>query len=222
MLDTSTKNSLRYQYKILLNYDSSLDLYKVIAVDAAKKTLTDAAAGATWTHALGDSSVNISEYAQVGQYISIDLLSLKAGTSQTAYVYDLSYQSGFSTNLKEPCTLLVPTKENDPFIGWESSLDGEIVTEFSGYATNPGDITYTAIYQSTNSSYVNVNVSFDANGGYLATPINTFTLTEFTNNATESTLTYIFDTTNKNSLLYQYKILLKNLLQDHLNSLKHL
>ena len=210
MFDTANKNTLRWQYKILLNYDSSLDLYKVVAVDEAKADISNVAssAGVTWTHGLADSEINIVGYAKVGQYISIDLTALKAGTSQTAKVYDLSYQNGFTTVLKESCTLLVPTKENDPFIGWKSSLDGEIVTEFSGYASNPGDITYTAIYQSTGSDYVNVNVTFDTNGGYLSTPVNTFNLTEYTNNATSSTLTYIFDTSNKNSLLYQYKILL--------------
>ena len=60
-------NSLRWQYKILLSYDATIDAYKVVAVDAAKKGANSL--GVEWTHAISSSKTDVSTYVSVGQYI---------------------------------------------------------------------------------------------------------------------------------------------------------
>ena len=152
MLDNGTGNTLRYQYKILLKYNSEYDVYEVVTVDAAKKSLTDAAndAGVTWTHAIADSAHNITTYVTVGQLIYINKTALQNGTAQVAKVYNsLDEFEQFSTQLKEPVALPIPVKDGYKFVGWKSSLDGSVVTEYFGYNENPGDITYTAQWEST-------------------------------------------------------------------------
>lgn len=52
------------------------------------------------------------------------------------------------TYLQDPTTLPVVYRENYDFVGWKSSLDNTIVTEFSGYKTTTADITYTAEWDS--------------------------------------------------------------------------
>ena len=84
---------------------------------------------------------------------TIQASSLVAAKGKTSYVY------------KDPCDLLTPTKTGDVFIGWKSSADGTIITEYPGYADNHEDIIYTAVYQSEYST-VDVSVNYDLNGGY--------------------------------------------------------
>ena len=150
------------KYKVLLQYDSELDAYLVVCLDAAKASANNAAsaAGVTWTHAFAGTSTT----ATVGQYIYIDKAALIAGTAQTAKVYDsLDIFSEFTPQLKEPCSLPIPVKDGYEFAGWTSSLDGSVVTEYPGYTSNPGNITYTANYSS--GVEVNATVTFDYNGG---------------------------------------------------------
>ena len=166
-------STLAWQYKIVLAYDSNLDLYKVVA-KAGKNdgiSLDQAAsdANATWTHAIISAKTDITSYANVGQYISIDFDSLysssnTSGTSQTASVYNSGDNVSLNKTYTEPTTLPEPTKDGYVFMGWKSSVDNSIVYKYPGYVVNPGNITYTAQWVSA-SSAVNATVTFDYNGG---------------------------------------------------------
>ena len=155
----TSATTLTFQYKFALSYDSTLDLYKVVAVDAAKNALNTL--GVEYTHAIANVSVNITTYASVGQYIKIDIAALQTGTPQTAYVYDLSYQNGFSTVLKEPVTLPTPTRDGYIFKGWLSSVDSSVVTTFPGYTINPGNITYTAQWGSAEEGVYTITYKYE-------------------------------------------------------------
>ena len=158
-MTTSAATTLTYQYKIALNYDSTLDLYKVVAVNAADKALNTL--GVTYTNAIANVSKNITTYVSVGQYIKVDYTTLKNGTVQTAYVYDLSYQNGFTTVLKEATTLPTPTKEGFIFKGWLSSVDSQVITEYPGYTSNPGNITYTAQWGSAEEGVYTITYKYE-------------------------------------------------------------
>ncbi len=145
-------NSLRWQYKILLNYHADLDLYEVVAVDAATASAANvaSAAGVTWTHALANANTNISTYASVGQYIALDKdnASVVVGsTNLVGSVYNLSAFESCTKVLLLPQSLPTPVKTGYTFKGWLCSLDGVVYTEFPGYTANPGAITYTAQWE---------------------------------------------------------------------------
>ena len=107
---------------------------------------------------------------------AIKASSLIAANGPTSYVY------------KEPFTMPVVKKDGFVFAGWKSSVDGSVITEYPGYESNPGNVTYTAQWK-VNSSYVDVNVTYDPNGGYWdtevlldnITPTQQFTLTRYLN-----------------------------------------
>ena len=161
-----SNNSLRWQYKVLLQFEESSNAYKVVAVDAAKASANNAAsaAGVTWTHAISSSSSNIATQYTVGYYI-IFLKTPTLGDSNLKYVVtsdpNNAYPTSYSMTLSEPTTLIVPSHKSYTFVGWKSSVDGSTVTEFPGYLTNPGDITYTAQWVKT------FNVSLSLDGGNL-------------------------------------------------------
>jgi len=163
----TSNNSLRWQYKALLQYDSSLNAYKVVAVDAATAGANSVAtnAGVTWTHAISSSSTNVTKQYTVGEYLvflktpvlkDTDLKYIKTNDPSNAYPTTLNMV------LSEPTSLIVPTHNYYTFTGWKSSVDGSVVTEFPGYSSNPGDITYTAQWVSQLQS---VTVNYDTNGG---------------------------------------------------------
>ena len=152
-------STLQYQNKILLNYNSSLNLYEVVAVDAAKKSLADAAGGKSWTHAIANSAVNITENIAVGQYIYLNKDALSSGPQVAKIFKDLKSLNKFTTVLKEPTCLPTPSNKEEVFTGWKSSLDGSIVYDFPGYMSQPGDITYTAQWGA------DLEAVFDYNGG---------------------------------------------------------
>ena len=172
LCDTSItpNNSLRWQYKVLLQYDETLDAYLVVCLDAAKASANNAAsaAGVTWTHALANAGSNISTQYTVGQYIKFEgtpavgdqnLSYVVCANAEAAAAYQ--YPTTYETIYENPVTLLVPVREGYTFEGWKSSVDGQIYTEFPGYLTNPGDITYTAQWVKT------FNVSLSLDGGNL-------------------------------------------------------
>ena len=66
---------------------------------------------------------------------SVKASALAAAQGETSFVY------------KDPCTLPIPNKLGYKFLGWKSSLDGKIYTEYPGYKPNPGDITYVAQWE---------------------------------------------------------------------------
>ncbi|MBQ3253910.1 MAG: InlB B-repeat-containing protein, partial [Acholeplasmatales bacterium] len=131
--DTSvtSMNSLRWQYKILLQADEN-GWYKVVAVDAATASVNSVAtnAGVEWTHALASSETNISTYASVGNYLYLP--SVSVGDSDiSANIYDemgLTKQLiNFVYSVLTPHVLGNPTKEDYNFGGWyaESDFSGE-------------------------------------------------------------------------------------------------
>ena len=66
---------------------------------------------------------------------SVKASALATAQGETSFVY------------KDPCTLPTPNKAGYKFVGWKSSLDGKIYTEYPGYKPNPGDITYVAQWE---------------------------------------------------------------------------
>ena len=173
LCDTSVtkNNSLRWQYKVLLQYDSKVNAYLVVCLDAAKASANNAAtnAGVTWTHALANASSNITtEYTQ-GQYIKFeetptvgdDNLHYVVCNSQEALT-SYQYPTSYSTSFLAPTPFITPLREGYKFLGWKSSVDDSIVTEYPGYFQNLGTITYTAIWKSD----LTVNIEVDLNGGY--------------------------------------------------------
>ena len=83
------KNSLRWQYKIILKYDEAKQAYLVVAVDAQSASTNNAAGGAeNWTHAIASASENVTTLAAVGQYIVIDAELAEGMAAFQAKVYD--------------------------------------------------------------------------------------------------------------------------------------
>ena len=104
--------------------------------------------------------VGQAQYSKNANFVTADYSttdikasSLEAVKGGTSYVY------------KEPCTMPTPKKSGFLFNGWKSSVDSSIITEYPGYESNPGNITYTAQWK-VSSSYEDVNVTYDINGGY--------------------------------------------------------
>lgn len=98
--------------------------------------------------------VGKAQYTQNSSFKSANYSSLiaqseTAAKGQTAYTY------------KDPCDLEVPTKDGYEFIGWTSSINGQVVTTFPGYYDNPGDITYTAVWEQI-APVLNVSIYVDA------------------------------------------------------------
>lgn len=146
----TSSNSLRWQYKILLQYNATIDAYLVVATDAAKKSANAVAsdAGVTWTHALSNSSINISTYATVGQYIILSVDSLSIGMDAfSAYVHNATSFTSFSSIYTLSTPLPVPYREGYTFTGWLNSQTGLVEDTFPGYLINPGDITYTGEWE---------------------------------------------------------------------------
>ena len=146
----------KWQYKVLLQYHEDINAYEVVCLDAAKASAANAAtaAGVTWTHALSNSGSNITTQYTVGQYKlfegspavgdkNISYVVLDTPDEVAAYQYPTTYVTTYTA----PAALITPTREGYKFVGWQSSVDGSVVTEFPGYGTNPGDVTYTAEWE---------------------------------------------------------------------------
>ena len=165
LCDTSVQpyNSLRWQNKVLLNYDPTLKAYKVVYLDAA--TISAFASNVTWTHALSNASSDITGSFTVGDYVIINGTP-SVGDSNIAYVVvsdPANYQYPTTANLVliKETILPVPVREGYTFEGWKSSLDGSIVKTHPNYLENPGDITYTAQWINDNLEEVELTVNDD-------------------------------------------------------------
>lgn len=86
-----------------------------------------------------------------GQLVAISNIPAASTSSASinVSVYDSSVAlSVFSANVTAEyllaTPLIVPAKPGYTFNGWLNSVDGQVYTEFPGYESNPGDITYTA------------------------------------------------------------------------------
>ena len=160
LCDTSvtSKNSLRWQYKVLLQYDSELNAYKVVCLDAAKASANSAAstAGVTWTHALSNASSNISTQYTVGQYIYFEDTPAVGDKNLSYMVFDTAeeiaayqYPTTHSQTYVAPEALPTPVREGYTFLGWKSSVDDQIYTEYPAYSQASGvtEVTYTAQWE---------------------------------------------------------------------------
>ena len=143
--------SLRYQYKILLEYDAELDAYEIVAVDAAQKGISDVAndEGVIWTHALSSSSKNITTLVNRGQYIVLDS-ELVLDSPNVAYVYELGQFGAIEDTtftVESEINLPTPEKEGYTFAGWYDNAEftGEKVTMISAGTT--GSKTYHAKWE---------------------------------------------------------------------------
>ncbi len=152
LCDTNVANALTWQYYVALNYDETLNAYEVVLLRSSSTSIKSAcaAAGVTWTHAISCTD-NITTQFKVGQYIIFDGTPSVGDTNISYVVVDdvnaYKYPTIINTKLKDACTLPTPVMEGYKFVGWKSSVDGNVVTEFPGYLTNPGDITYTAQWE---------------------------------------------------------------------------
>ena len=146
--DTSIKtyNSLRWQYKVLLQYDDAKKAYVVVAIDAAKASAADAAtaAGVTWTHAIANSSQNICNMFTLGQLI---VLPENLSTGMTAFdatVHEAGYYKyTYIPRLYDSLTdveLPTPERQGFTFGGWykEAELINRVEKISAG---ETGDIT---------------------------------------------------------------------------------
>lgn len=160
LCDTSvtSKNSLRWQYKVLLQYDAELNAYQVVCLDAAKASANNAAsaAGVTWTHALANSKSNISTQYTVGQYIYFENTPVVNNKNLSYMVFDTpeeiaayQYPTTHSATYVAPEALPTPVREGYTFVGWRSSIDGQTYTEYPAYGQVSGisEVTYTAVWE---------------------------------------------------------------------------
>ena len=174
-----SKNSLRWQYKVLLQYSEKLNAYEVVAVDGATagiKAVAEAA-GVTWTHALNSTQVKVNEQFSVGQLLVIDAVVAEGMQAVKAQVY--APEQIKSTEVKNeveapetytskelPLTLPVPTLAGKEFYGWyqEENFSGERLFQIP--AGTYGDITLYARF--VEPGWVEPTfgkVSFELNGG---------------------------------------------------------
>ena len=213
--------SLRWQYKILLQYDSeNPGWYKVVAVDAAKATVNDAAsnAGVTWTHALSNSSSNITTLVSVGQYLYIpsnielgdtNIIGTICSTNDTNLeLIDMIYGPLM------PHTLGVPTKTGYDFVGWFTNPEfngspisvlgtqGKNLTLYAKFALVEYDIDVELNGGELDDSYFNY--------GFAGSTQKDISLSKYDNSGLAEGI-YFCDTTviSQNSLKWQYKILLQ-------------
>ena len=156
----SKNNSLKWQYKILLKYDATINAYEVVAVDAA--TSSTSGLGVEWTHAISSASVKtLSTYASVGQYIVLSEDVKLGDTNFTASVYNYSQFN----NAKQPVeydvhtavSLAELTRTGYTFLGWFDEEDNKVTSIAQGTI---GDMTISAKWKINQYT-----ISFDSNGG---------------------------------------------------------
>ena len=161
VMGTKSKSTTHTSWsKLILNYDEDYDVYQVVAMSKSGTSIADTAGTLTYTHFIASFTSDITSGIAVNQYLRI----IDENSTKTAYVYDNKYVTKYSTVYNSATTLPTPTKEGYVFAGWQSSVDGSVVYKYPGYSTNPGDITYTAIYKEETSD-ISTIVSFDFNGG---------------------------------------------------------
>ena len=168
-----SKNSLKYQFKILLNYKEELDAYEVIAVGENNITAKDLANGQTWTHALTSSNVRINSQITVGQIIQMPELSTDMDPF-TAKVYneaDIFISNNKQTyTIEELVKLPIATKVGHEFAGWYIGEDK--VEEIAKGSI--GDVSLVAKW-----NIVEYTISYDlAGGSHVGAPIDSYTVLE--------------------------------------------
>lgn len=136
-------SGLQYYNKVVLMYNEVLGLYEVVALDTATVKLS--AIGVEWSHVIWSGSSVIFENIEIGSYVGLSSASgvVVGAVDLTASVYAENY----TQKLKDPIELPEASRTGYIFKGWKSSIDDQVVTEYPGYLTNPGIITYTAQYE---------------------------------------------------------------------------
>ena len=199
MCDTGVlpNNSLLYQWKLLLTYDSSVNAYKVVLSDPA--TVSAKSTSVTWEYALtsGTGKIDVSKYASVGNYITINKDALKAGTAQTAKVYaSKAALQGASTTAtySDPTSLPTPTKSGFSFVGWRSSYDNALYLSYPGFK-GVSSMTFTAEWKAVSGNYAGLLIgSFDTESWVAAGK--TIQLSTTYTNSNVSNLTWKSETPN--------------------------
>ena len=161
---------------IILNESDIAGVYKIeeIASKKSEITVTDYDYAITWHSNLTDteSKTNLNYVASnketyVGQYVIFENVPGEASASCSIivnFILGEELTKNINKTMVDPETLPVPYRADKDFLGWESSVDGSTCSEYPGYKTNPGSVTYTAKYREE-SSNVNATVTFDYNGG---------------------------------------------------------
>ena len=125
---------------------------------------------------------------------------------KAAYVTAITLPN--TANYSEACQLPTPIRENYTFLGWIDS-EGNPVTEFPGQAIAGDTVTYTATWK---ANYATVNATFNTNDGHFSMSYDANSKTaSIYDNVGGANGTYLCDksVTSKNSLLWQYKVLLQ-------------
>lgn len=129
-----------------------VDYIATVASSANKKAFT------VFYNYTSQSALNSAN----GNYIYMIAYEVRAWVGQAQYTKNSNYKTAdYSTSsiqndvlnlvrgqvnytYTDPCTLEVPTMNGATFIGWESSVDGQVVKQYPGYYVNPGKVTYKA------------------------------------------------------------------------------
>lgn len=85
--------------------------------------------------------------SNIGQYITVENVPGTSGGSKsiTIKLYpSTALNASFATTANVPEDLPTPNREFYTFTGWTNSYSSATETSYPGYASNPGDITYTA------------------------------------------------------------------------------
>lgn len=161
-ISTDRKNYKNF-YKIFLLYDNDLHVY-IVTRYKEEGTQIDALGGVPGNivlvaHAnctdqdIYDFFITNGSSAYEGMYVVIDgdLNSIPSSNPGAAdgmfpvkFYASNVLTNGFTTDLTVPVTLVTPVRDGYTFVGWKSSLDDQVITEYPGYLSDPGDITYTA------------------------------------------------------------------------------
>ena len=168
-----TRSVPAWWHYILLNETDIPNVYKIINKGAASSSgVSHSADYSLFYHDdMTDTDAyvalnNLRKGSSVGDYVLFDNIPSTSGSCLIdIYVIDNIEATKNSTqSYTEVVDLPTPVRKCHNFVGWKSSLDDSIITKYPGYDVNPGEITYTAQWE---TNYADVNVSFDCNGGAL-------------------------------------------------------
>lgn len=148
---TSLSQSIYWNY-IVLEKTASPNVYRIIGKASGSANLP-----LVYDAVISYHSACTSEYFQavkdiyngsnVGQYITAENVPASSGGSKsiTLKLYpSTALSASYVKNANAPEELPTPNREFYTFNGWRNSYSSTTETSFPGYATNPGDITYTA------------------------------------------------------------------------------
>ena len=162
-----------YWYHLLLKETSIKGIYEIVSKGYGSSSVTDYNLSIIWhgslTDAVSKTALNAlyEDSSTVGKYVILENVPSESSSacSITVNVINPSeVTKSITKTLIEQEELPTPISLNEDyrFGGWKSSVDSSVVTIYPGYASNPGDITYTAEWL---SQLQTVTINFDTNGG---------------------------------------------------------